>query len=231
MPEKIFTIPINEAYDQPDGCPLCRLRADLEEQILGNALGAAMMEPDVRIRMNEEGFCSTHLDALYRRKNKLALGLILESRLDRLQEVISDSPKKQKKGLFGGRSSEKTTAPLQAASCGCYACRKIEHTEQRYYSNVAWLWESDAAFRDKLTQHSSLCLGHAVGLLARAEEELNADAFNSLSDAVTGSLLSALSDLRRDVTGFTVSFDHRNAGNPVSEAERTALERALKLLK
>ena len=48
MPEKIFTIPINEAFDTKDGCPLCRMRDKLGEQTLECALGAAMMEPAIR---------------------------------------------------------------------------------------------------------------------------------------------------------------------------------------
>ena len=231
MPEKIFTIPINEAFDHPEGCPLCRLKADLEEQILSSALGASMMEPDVRIRMNEEGFCPSHLDALYRRKNKLALGLILESRLDTLIKQCESIPRKEKKGLFQTKSGGKVSAGLLSASESCYACRKIRHTELRYFSNIAWLWETDAAFRKKLQEHESLCLRHAGQLLSCAEEELKPEAYNSLAEAVTVRLREALQNLRQDVTGFTVSFDHRNAGNPVPEAERTALERSLKLLR
>ena len=42
---------------------------------------------------------------------------------------------------------------------------------------------------------------------------------------------SAMAALRQDVTGFNVSFDHRNAGKVLSEAERSSLERAIELLK
>ncbi|MBR6711152.1 MAG: hypothetical protein IKI81_06445 [Selenomonadaceae bacterium] len=101
MPEKIFTIPINEAFDEKDGCPLCRMREKLEEQTLESALGAAMMEPAIRIEMNREGFCNSHLQAMYRKKNKLALGLILESRLDELAGMLGEPAGKGKRGLFG----------------------------------------------------------------------------------------------------------------------------------
>ena len=54
MAEKIYTIPINEAFDKtlesetPD-CPLCLMRNMLEKNELERITGAAMMEPDVRI--------------------------------------------------------------------------------------------------------------------------------------------------------------------------------------
>ena len=101
MSEKIFTIPINEAFDEKNGCPLCRMRDRLEEQTLEAALGGAMMEPAIRIEMNREGFCHTHLQALYKRKNKLALGLILESRLDELTGMLGEPAGRGKRGLFG----------------------------------------------------------------------------------------------------------------------------------
>lgn len=56
MAEQLYTIPINEAFDVKEGCPLCRLRHQLEEQSLSYIMGAAMMEPDVRIVTNQLGF-------------------------------------------------------------------------------------------------------------------------------------------------------------------------------
>ena len=102
MSEKIFTIPINEAFDGHDGCPMCRLRSALEENTLSCTLGAAMMEPDVRIKMNAAGFCREHLSALRSMKNKLALALILESHLADVSALF-DAPISEKKGIFASR--------------------------------------------------------------------------------------------------------------------------------
>ena len=48
MKETIYTIPINEAYDENCECPLCFLYSRLEKEAVEYALGAAMMEPDYR---------------------------------------------------------------------------------------------------------------------------------------------------------------------------------------
>ena len=69
MAEKIYTIPINEAFDKtlesetPD-CPLCLLRRMLEKNEIERITGAAMMEPDVRIETNKKGFCRRHFDMM-----------------------------------------------------------------------------------------------------------------------------------------------------------------------
>ena len=232
MPEKIFTIPINEAFDERDGCPLCRMREKLEEQTLESALGAAMMEPAIRIEMNREGFCNPHLQAMYRKKNKLALGLILESRLDELAGMLGEPAGKGKRGLFGKKEEKGDASEILAEQAkSCYACTRIRNTEYRYCSNTAWLWDSDAAFREKLKGQPWFCLSHGAMLLRVAKEELKDGPYASLYEAVTGRMREALTQLRQDVTAFTVSFDHRNAGKPLSDAERSSLERATKMLR
>ena len=74
MTEKIYTIPINEQFDicsadKSEGCPICRLYNDLENNELELILGAAMMEPDTRIKTNEKGFCIEHYQMMLQRKN------------------------------------------------------------------------------------------------------------------------------------------------------------------
>ena len=64
-----------------------------------------------------------------------------------------------------------------------------------------------------------------------AKVELQDGPYASLYEAVTGRMREALTQLRQDVTAFTVSFDHRNAGKPLSEAERSSLERATRMLR
>ncbi len=67
--ETIYTIPVNEAFeasaaDKSCGCPICALYNKLEEDELDLILGASMMEPDVRVKTNEQGFCEKHLELL-----------------------------------------------------------------------------------------------------------------------------------------------------------------------
>jgi len=232
MPEKIFTIPINEAFDQKGGCPFCSLRDALEEQTLEAALGAAMMEPSVRIEMNQEGFCHTHLESMYRRKNKLALGLILESHLDSLTGLLDQPASGGKKGLFSKKTeSEDSGEALLQQSKSCYVCRRIRSTELRYCSNAAWLWESDPAFREKLKAQDYFCVSHSAMLLKIAKNELKSADYGNLYDALTGLLRQRLQELRQDVTGFTVSFDHRNSDKPLTDNQRSSLERSVKVLR
>ena len=60
--EQIYTIPVNEAFEAVTGgdnctCPFCLMYNRLEDNELDLILGASMMEPDVRLKTNELGFC------------------------------------------------------------------------------------------------------------------------------------------------------------------------------
>ena len=47
MKDRIYTIPVNEAFDKHSECPLCTLAKKLEDEAVEYAIGAAMMEPDI----------------------------------------------------------------------------------------------------------------------------------------------------------------------------------------
>ena len=68
MKEKIYTIPVNDAFRRNDrDCPLCVLREKLEGEMLDYYLGPSLMESDVRVSTNVRGCCRTHANALYNR--------------------------------------------------------------------------------------------------------------------------------------------------------------------
>ena len=98
MRESILTIPISEILEPKEGCPICRMRDMLEQRTVEYIMGAAMMEPDVRQKTNELGFCHRHYGMMFTRKNRLGLGLILESHFEKVrgQEMLKRALKKLK---------------------------------------------------------------------------------------------------------------------------------------
>ena len=88
MREDICTIPIHEVFEPRDGCPLCRMRDMLEDRMATYITGAAMMEPDVRIETNRQGFCEEHFRQILQRGSRLSVALILESLLHEIDEEV-----------------------------------------------------------------------------------------------------------------------------------------------
>ena len=161
--EQIYTIPINEKFDEsrnnPEcGCPLCTLYRMLEENEVDLIMGASMMEPDIRIVTNKLGFCATHYEMMLRLKNRLSLALTLESHLDELREDI--------KGNFIVKAispMSTATSRIERLEGDCYVCKRVENNFRNVISNVIYMWESDEEFRDVLAH------------FGKTEEQVKAD--------------------------------------------------------
>lgn len=224
MSEKIFTIPINDAFDRHDGCPLCRLRSELEKSSLEYVMGAAMMEPDVRALTNALGFCGTHLSKMMDMKNRLSLALVLESHLADILSSVSGEKEKRKK--------KEDTAPDELAKMAnsCYVCSRVSMFENKYLSNIIYMWKKEEAFRVKLRSQEHFCLTHWAALIKAAKNELSEGLYNEFSMQLKELEISYIKKLSGDVSAFCKSFDHRYASLPLSEDEKSSVNRASSFL-
>lgn len=211
MVEKNYTIPINEAFDLYDGCPVCHLNRKLEIQSIDYVMGAAMMEPDVRIETNKAGFCGRHLERMLEMGNRLSLALILESYLNELSDKL------------GGKAKDSVSA-VTCANDGCFVCERMAATMGRYADNIVYLWRTVPEFREKFAKQEFLCLKHSA-LLLKADEHTPAprqrfgrDRLPVFTEAVRDVSAKRLDALRDEVSRFCKSFDYRFAGEELGDA-------------
>lgn len=232
MAEQLYTIPINEAFDQFEGCPLCRLRSKLETQSLNYIMGAAMMEPDIRIVTNKKGFCRTHFHKMLSMGNRLSLALMLESHLASVSNLIPEASDKKpgKLGKLKKYDGETPAEPLMEQVKSCYVCERAAEFEQKYVSNVVYIWKKDPAFREKLKNQPYFCMEHAAALLSTGKKDMSEANYLTFSQDILTLLRDHLSTLRKDVTTFCRSFDHENAGKPLSQEARFSVENSIAFL-
>lgn len=226
MKETIYTIPINEAYDVMDGCPICRLENDLEATSVDYIMGAAMMEPDVRMETNKVGFCPTHFKHMLTVKKRLSLALMLESYLNDLCEkcLPEDTSKISKKEL------DALSSKLKTASDECFICNQLHERMEKYYRNIIYLWRTDAEFRKKTLSQEYFCIHHIAELLAHAQKELDKKSIPAfLSDHMSAARKKAAL-LNEHVSAFCKSFDHRFANIPLSDDAKYAVEKSIDFL-
>ena len=57
MKEKIYTIPVNDAFDKDCECPLCAMYQELENNAVEYAMGPSYMEDDIRAEAFEKDLC------------------------------------------------------------------------------------------------------------------------------------------------------------------------------
>lgn len=231
MAEKIYTIPINDAFDMHDGCPLCRLHDRLETQSLEYIMGAAMMEPDVRAETNRLGFCEVHFGEMLEMKNRLSLALILESRLNTVaQQLPRPDVELGKLSKLKKNDTDRSAETVLGISESCYVCSRVEGFERQYLSNVVYIWKTEPEFRQKLKDQPYFCLNHYGKLLSYGKKELSEAAFLQLAEALFEVESKYLESLSNDVTAFCRSFDHQSAKTPLTERQKTSVQRAGEIL-
>lgn len=213
MRETIYTIPVNDVFEPRCGCPVCRLTEMLEDRCLDYILGAAMMEPDVRISTNRQGFCPKHMEAMLVGKNRLSLSLMLETRLDYLKNL--PAPKKNAK----------------PQSDSCFVCSEIASARAGILDTALRLFGADSSFRALFEEQEYLCYPHYELLCAMAVERLPKKAQAPLLEAARRLVEKQLNRLRDELSQFSRLYDYRSTvGQPVSEEIKTAPARTVEFL-
>ena len=232
MAEQIYTIPINEAFDEYSGCPMCRLRKKLETSSLNYIMGAAMMEPDVRIMTNKTGFCSTHFQKMLKMGNRLSMALTLESHLDTVGALFPDQAelKPGKLGKLRKYSGETPAGAIKNVTSSCFVCQRVADFESHYLSNVVHIWKKDPEFRTKLSNQPYICLEHTALLLDTGKAELSEAHYCEFSSVLMELCHKQLTSLRKNITAFCRSFDHENAGKPLTEDVKKSVESSVAFL-
>lgn len=220
MKESIYTIPLTEVFEPKDGCPLCRLENTLVERTVEYIIGAAMMEPDVRTETNRKGFCKLHLEMMLPRKRKLAMALMLDTRM---QELLDEFVKPEN---FDKNGSKYAPSPSES----CYVCAQVEEVMKKMVDNVISRYNSDSEFQKLYKDQPCYCLKHFETLGLRAYPVLGrkkAPEFLTVTAEITR---RNLTDLQKDLKEMQLAFDYRNAGKQVSEQAKNAVERTVEFL-
>ena len=225
--EQIYTIPVNEAFDlvreKPEcGCPFCVLYKKLQSDELDIILGASMMEPDIRIRTNEEGFCSDHYGMMLGKKRMLGMGLMMESHLDEVKKRLRG------KGLFGGKA-QSAVASLLELEGSCYVCGRIKKNLDAMTSTAVYLWESDEEFKKKFAAAPYFCLPHYRAMTDYASKKMNKRIFADFYSVAYGIEERYLDSLKNDVSWFCKKFDYRYDEEPWYNS-KDSVQRSIRFL-
>ena len=227
MADQIYTIPVNEAFDlvseQPEvGCPFCRLYKKLQSDEIDIILGASMMEPDIRIKTNEQGFCLSHYSIMLGKKRMLGMGLMMESHLAEVAKRLEG------KGLFGAKRTEAISS-LGELEESCYVCTRIEKNLSAMIATAVYLWESQPEFRKKFSSAPYFCLPHYRAMLDYASKKMPKKVFPDFYDEAHRVVAEYLKSLTGDVSWFCKKFDYRYDAEPWYNS-KDSVPRAVKFL-
>lgn len=225
--EKIYTIRITEAMNEKCGCPLCTVEKKLVSDELERISGAAMMEPDVRIKTNEQGFCGEHLEMLFESANKLSLALMLQTHLEALsKKLYADSVPLLKKSP----DPKKQLAVLEKKRRSCYLCARVNEFMNATYSAFAYMYKSDGEFDKRIRQQPYFCLKHMRLLMEAGARELSKDACREFCKTLSDVNSAYAEALAGDIDWFCKKFDYRYKDEDWKNS-KDSVERAVRYLK
>ncbi len=224
MEEKIYTIPVNEAFESDDGCPFCRLFKKLEDDELDLILGASMMEPDIRIQTNKLGFCLAHNRKMFNMKNRLGMGLMIESHLAEIRKSVETKP-----SILVKDAGANTAKALDKLDDSCYVCEKVDGKLSKMIDTAVLLWEREKEFRQKTESQKYFCLPHYSRFIKAASAKLSKKLYPDFLKAINQIEMNYFDKLSNDISWFCKKFDYRYDSEPWGDS-KDAVERAIAFL-
>ena len=222
----IDTIPVWDAMKLDGECLMCALERKTELGEAERYLGASVMEPDVRVKVNDRGFCRKHHAMLFSMSNRLGHALMLESHTIEIREKlarISASLNKSADQLKNSGIADKLNGKNKAATAeiqkqaqavsemadSCLMCDTIEENMNRYMHTFFHLYQNDTEFRNRFENSKGLCLPHLGKLLEAATQELGARELGQFVETVTRLERENMDRIQEDISWFIKKFDYR----------------------
>lgn len=223
MRDSILTIPISEILEPKDGCPICRMRDMLEQRTVEYIMGAAMMEPDVRIETNRAGFCHIHFRQMMKQKNRLSLALMLQTHLASVDEQLFS-----RKKLFEPKNARKQK--LSQINESCFVCEKVDWGMERLMRTFFEMYSHDD-IKKLLSEQEYICLPHYDLLQSLAPAYLQKGELDSFVKQVSALTEKYIASLYEDVSHYCNMYDYRNTGKDADWGNsKDSIERAIKFL-
>ncbi len=216
MKYQIDTIPVLKAFEKKDECPLCLLNEKAESDEIRYYLGHSVMVPEVRIKLNESGFCGSHFSKLWKAEDsRLGLALVTHTHilktLEKIEKELSPGRMKSKKLA---EHSRKCGEMLAEKEKNCPICSSITRTLLRYAATVSWLWENEDEFPHILKNSKGFCLPHYSMILKTAPEMVPRQRFHELYRELHDLQIQNLRILADDLEWYTKKFDTVNINAP-----------------
>ncbi len=228
MKEKLYTIPLNDAVNADDECPLCFMERKIERDALDFTLGnsSSYMERDIRAQTDAEGFCRRHFKEMFDYGNALGSAWILSTHLPKGVRTAGDSSR----DLEAGANTDSLAAWVTDKEESCFVCRQIADTKARYIDTFFYLWQKDPQFREKILNGKGFCLPHFGDLCEAAKTGLPKEAQDEFYTEICGLMKKNLERITGDVDWMIEKFDYQHADEPWKNS-KDAIQRAMQKLK
>lgn len=240
MKEKLYTIPLNDAINAHDECPLCFVERSLEQDMLDFTLGscASYMESDVRETTDREGFCRTHFKKMFDYGNTLGNAWILKTHYAKMRGEFQEITKNYRPGKtsLSDKLLKKNTGgnPLagwvHTKESSCYICSRMAEIYARYIDTFFVMFNQDTEFRNKIKSCKGFCLSHFADLCEAADKKLSGNVLSEFYEIIIPLMQQNLDRMQEDVDWLVEKFDYRYKDADWKNS-RDAIQRGMQKLK
>ena len=230
MKYHIDTIPVWDALKLDGECLLCALERKTELNEAARYLGASVMEPDTRIRVNDKGFCRHHHAMLFGMSNRLGHALMLESHHAVIEKRVEEAMKRTQKAAEAlgaspltsltraGAQAKKRFAEaadsLRQLAGSCILCDSLRENMDRYLHTFFHLYQNDSEFRRRFSESKGVCLPHLSSLLEAAPDALPGKELSGFVKTLSAMESRSLARMQEDISWFIKKFDYRYTEEP-----------------
>lgn len=245
MQYQLETIPLWEAYRAETECPLCYLHDKAEKSSVEYYLGSSVMAPEIRVKVNQKGFCPVHFHKLLEsRGHKHGLGLLTHTHLQNLNQgfdtmwtdLKSAINKVQAKRVPFSRKKnplinkmERYMPRLLEKEQECLICDDVAELMNRYAFTIVYQWQKDSEFAQTYRQSRGFCLSHLPLVFSMAQGYLKGKKLAAFTEDTMDLQKAALHRLESEILWYTQKFDPQNDEKPWGTS-RDALGRSIQKL-
>jgi hypothetical protein len=234
MKEKIYTIPVNEAFQADTECAVCYMLARIEERAVNSLVGPdnSYMQSDIRAKTDKSGFCAKHFQVLFKYNNSLGLALMVETHLKRINKEMPGQIKTAKTSVKRGFLSKSTIKQSACAEyvkkqvCSCYICDIIENVFPMYMDTFIWLWKTEDSMKNAVKNGKGFCLQHFSLVMDTAAGKLSESEYEVFGAAAVAAQIENFRRIGEEVSWFVQKFDYRFKDEPWLNS-RDSIQRAI----
>lgn len=229
LKEKLYTIPVTDAFHEDTECPLCSMYHELEKQSIEYTMGPSYMEDDTRAETDKTGFCRHHIKMMYQNQNRLGIALILDTHMDEVMKRIESLSKHAK--ISGGSIFKKPAytdvkSYIDYLEANCFVCSRIHQTFERYLATIFYLYKTEADFKTTFASSKGFCTKHYGMLYQMAGSYLNGKLLECFITDLNKLYLENMKRVKEDLEWFRDKFDYRNQDAPWKNS-RDAVPRSI----
>lgn len=237
MKDKLYTIPLTEAFRAEDECPFCYIERQLEQDALNFTLGSSSsyMESDIREQTDKMGFCKDHFKKMYKYGNSLGNALILQTHFRKRNQELTkqiQAFKPEKSGMFGKFKKtkedgfDKISQWIAQSKETCFVCDHIKNDYDRYLDTFFYLFKNTPEFKELVKNSKGFCMHHFGELTNLVSEKLNDTQAEEYAKLIFPLMIENMNRMEEDINWLVDKYDYRNA-NADWKNSKDALQRGM----